>query len=410
MAKLSLSSLKGDEGPFAPAVPEEVIAAAEARAKSLRQTDEADPGPASKPPGPSTAGTQGAGPSTPAQASPGQMPAQPPVFGVPEEPAGPPADLPETAQASPETPGMLARSDIDALRQSALGVITRGDSLPEVPDLRPRTEAERLAALGIPRRPQTWPSFMAWPPQVVLDRMTDPDMTDEKRALILRELLEMDRRMLRRSLQIHDWLEEHNPLSGQDRATRTEVRKSGADPHFGIKWATLINPGLQDRAIAATVVTWGYTTARTVDGGIVRATESGISFGGSGGTSRIGLTPQAVKLGIQEARNRGWKSINMSGCHEFGMMAIQAAREAGIEATIRYRGKGPMFWKTYTVKVMPNMPLPEMSETPDAPPEMPAPAVRTGSPTVIAEPDGVRPRRLRPAATTPDEGSEPSFH
>lgn len=291
------------------------------------------------------------------------------------------------------------------------GLITRGDEPLRLPKGPLMSYEESLKALGIPPRPQTWPVVMAWPSQRVLDRFMAPGVTIDQKAQMVRELMELNERMLRRSRQIKEWLERHNPLEEQDKHSQNVVKAATADPHYGIRWATLINPGIQDKTLMTSVLSWGYCTAKTADGGSMRVHEDSISFGGKG-LGPVCYTPQSVSLAIREAQNRGWGKINMQGSYEFGMMAIKAAKEAGIEATISYAGRGVMSWKTYTVKVMPNAPMPEMVDPHQSRPDVASPdagsspeagpAGKAGEPKVIPDRKGPSPipgaQRARKAA------------
>lgn len=282
-------------------------------------------------------------------------------FGVPAGAAvtQPPPGLNDSAVVVHETHQgrAVARLFRSNMTPGVMGILTRGDDPVSVAAPKQINGAEALRAMGFPDRPQTWPSFIAWPPQAIVDRFQAPDVTALQRQEMIAALLELEERFLERSRQINAWFEKHNPSAGQDKHSQTVTRRSGNDPHYGIKWATLINPGVQDRAIASTVLTWGHGLALTADGGALRVHDDVMSFSGKG-TGPLACTPQLMMLAIQEARNRGWSKIELSGSFEFGQLAIKAAKEAGIEADITYYGKGMRSWKAYKVKVMPNAPMP----------------------------------------------------
>lgn len=414
--KNMLNALKATDDPFDDGVDPALIAAAERRAREIRAAEAGD-----------------------AQAAPGEVPrvapqsAAPAAGAAPEAPAAsvtvdPPSsrdqgDVPRMDPALAKTAAgrSLAGSGLEfetgrqrgaADAAQALmgleGTITRGDVPVSAPARAPVSYEEMLRDLGFPDRPQTWPSFMAWPPQVVLSRFTAQDITDAQRADMIRRLLAMNEQMLRRSRQIKSYLDSHNPLSEQDRATRRVVAASGNDPHYGVKWATLVNPGVQDQSLVASVLCWGHCTARTADGGSVRVHDDAITFAGkSFGPSCV--TPQSMALAVREARNRGWGKVKMQGSYEFGMMAVKAAKEAGIEAEITYFGRGIFSWKSYTVKVMPNAPMPELQE-PQEQSAMPAPAGSGARPKASGGDDGPVldiPDLPRQSARGPREGASP---
>lgn len=284
------------------------------------------------------------------------------------------------------------------------GILTRGDDPVKFDEPKALHGAAALRAMGFPDRPRTWPSFIAWPPQAIVDRFQAPDVTALQRQEMLAALLELEDRFLARSKQINDWFERHNPLAQQDKHSKTVTTRSGNDPHFGIKWATLINPGVQDRAIAATVLTWGHGLALTADGGALRVHDDVMSFAGKPkGYGALACTPQSMMLAIQEARNRGWNKIELSGSYEFGKIAIKAAKEAGIEATITYQGKGLNSWRTYQVKVMPNPPMPaprqEPGSTPQADPKAGPKTDPKGKP--VGEEGQAKPRNIDDIAFPP---------
>lgn len=259
-------------------------------------------------------------------------------------------------------------SDFLRLRRSMEGLITRGDPPPKAKSLSATDQAQALRDLGIPDRPQTWPVFMAWPPQVVLNRFLSPGVTPEQRADMIRALSRVNDAMLARSRQIKPWFDLHNPIQDQDRKSLRSVGRDSADPHYGVKWGMLLNPGPQDHAVLSTVVCWGHCLAVTADGGAVRASNDSLTFERSG-LAPVGITPQSVSLAIFEARNRGWGRLRMQGSYEFGMMAIKAARDAGVDAEITYSGRGLMSWKTYRVKVTPGLPAPQpLPDDPEAAP------------------------------------------
>lgn len=260
-----------------------------------------------------------------------------------------------------EHPRRRQLADMLRARSTLEGMITRGDPPLSAASLSRQHQDEALRRLEIPARPQTWPFFMAWPPQVVLDRLAAPSLSSDQKAEMVRRLAEMNDAMLMRSRQINAWLQEHNPIEAQDWKSCEAVKASRADPHYGIRWATLLNPGVQDQSLIASVLSWGHCVAVTADGGGVRAHDESLSFERSP-LSPVGITPQAVALAVREARNRGWGKLKMQGSHEFGQMAIKAAKEAGIEAEITYHGRGLMSWRTYKVKIMPHVPAPVMPE------------------------------------------------
>lgn len=416
-----MKALQDAGDPFDSEMEDELLQEAEARARALREaeSEEPQPDPAVTP-----------------------DPAEEPDIGAPEAGVAPPPPevVPDPAtEGAPVMPAPLAQSAagrslaaadiaVERPRQRSLrnampsmlgieGTITRGDDpLPAAP-ARSADAGQRLQRLGFPDRPQTWPSFMAWPPQSVVKPFLSAKTSDEQRREIIRRLLEMEGKMLIRSRQIKEYLDQHNPQEEQDRASRREIDAAGNDPHFGIKWATLVNPGVQDQSLVASVLSWGHCTAKTADGGSVRVHDDAISFSGSShGASCI--TPQSMALAMREARNRGWGNVKMQGSYEFGMMAIKAAKEAGIEAEVKYYGKGVLSWKTYTVKVMPNAPLPEMPDPNTLPASAPVSAPATapvsdgaGKPAApildIPDTSASKPGRTRGPKVAPQDQPDP---
>lgn len=249
------------------------------------------------------------------------------------------------------------------------GMITRGDvplSVTPAPE-KAETLEEKLTRLGFPPRPAKWPAFIDWPPREVAEKFTDPAVNDEQRQKMIRLMLSLEEAAIRRARQVNEWLNETNPLIAPGFANRTPeartmrrnmrlVKATQDDPHHSIRWATLINPMSQNQALLNSVVTWGQGSASTLDGGQVLVDKDSICFAG-GSRAALPYSPQAIALGIQEAKNRGWKTLNMSGSFEFGQLAIKAAREAGIEAEITFYGKGLQSFRKFTVKVSPNVPF-----------------------------------------------------
>lgn len=260
----------------------------------------------------------------------------------------------ETAMMNPlKTDGIIMRSDTPL-------------SLEADPTVEETLE-EKLVRLGFPPRPARWPVFIDWPPREIAEKFTDPAVSDEQRQKMIRLMLTLEEASIRRARQLNEWLNETNPpippkalsRDGEARNMRRNLRimkETQDDPHYSIRWATLINPMSQNQALLNSVVTWSQTSATTLDGGQVLVDKDSISFSG-GSRSALPYTPQAIALGIQEAKNRGWKTLKMSGSYEFGQMAIKAAREAGIEAEIIFYGKGLGSWTRHTVKVSPNVPF-----------------------------------------------------
>ena len=440
------AALKEVDDPFDGDVDPELLRQAEARARAIREQEAEEEiqaevasvmaAPATPKPSAPTETDAAATPEGVAQnaTAPAEAPAaegaQAPdaetAAMAPELAASPAGQSLAKARVTHESARMRAFHDLKRSGMGVDGLITRGDApvrLPKGPEL---SHADSPQALGIPPRPQTWPVVMAYPSQRVLDRFMAPGVTPEQKAQMVHELMELNERMLRRSRQIKEWLDQHNPIDEQDKASQKLVKAATTDPHYGIRWATLINPGIQDKTLMTSVLSWGYCTAKTADGGSMRVHEDSISFGGKG-LGPVCYTPQSVSLAIREAQNRGWGKINMQGSYEFGMMAIKAAKEAGIEATISYAGRGVMSWKTYTVKVMPNAPMPEMGDphqsrpdaaSPDAgssPEAGSGPAGKAGEPKVIPDRKGASPipgaQRARKAAepAPAEEAAAPSL-
>lgn len=266
-----------------------------------------------------------------------------------------------TAQIVTET-GMMNPMQVQA-------IITRGDdplSLEAAPEEKETLE-KKLTRLGFPPRPANWPVFIDWPPREVAEKFADPAVTEEQRQKMIRLMLSLEEAAIRRARQVNEWLNETNPpippkffkFDAESRMMRRNLRilrETQDDPHHSIRWATLINPMSQNQALLNSVVTWSQTSATTLDGGQVLVDKDSISFSG-GSRATLPYSPQAIALGIQEAKNRGWKSLKMSGSFEFGQLAIKAAREAGIEAEITFYGKGLGSWTKHTVKVSPNVPF-----------------------------------------------------
>lgn len=385
------------EDTFDPALRQEMVSRSEAL--PVPDLSAGDPDATSAVPSPSDASQTPAAelsaqPSVPAVSSSGTpnhgAPANqvPPVFpasaGVlpamdPRLAATPAGQSLAAAAIVPERITARQISDFLRLRRSMEGLITRGDPPPKAKSLSATDQAQALRDLGIPDRPQTWPVFMAWPPQVVLNRFLSPGVTPEQRADMIRALSRVNDAMLARSRQIKPWFDLHNPIQDQDRKSLRSVGRDSADPHYGVKWGMLLNPGPQDHAVLSTVVCWGHCLAVTADGGAVRASNDSLSFERSG-LAPVGITPQSVSLAIFEARNRGWGRLRMQGSYEFGMMAIKAARDAGVDAEITYSGRGLMSWKTYRVKVTPGLPAPQpMPDDPDTSPAAARPVAGAGA-------------------------------
>lgn len=389
---LNILQKAGD--PFDDGVDEDILRAAEARARDIRKNEEVEEpvdisASSLDVPTPSAAAESAEAPDV-NTGMPLGAPAGPPE-GSPEKSDGAPS---ARAEVKPKLPGGLSSSVVgkslesstisyeparkrflmDALRVSPRieGAIMNGDDpFPETVAVH-GFDAEKAKRLGFPDRPQVWPQFMAWPPADFVRHFMAERTTEEQRRAMIARLAEIERKMLLRGKQIKAYLDEFNPREEQDRESRRVIDNATHDPYFGIKWATLINPGMQDQALVSSVLSWGHCTARTADGGSLRVHNDSITFSGST-HGQSPMTPQSMALAMREARNRGWGKVKMQGSYEFGMMAIKAAKEAGLEAEISYYGKGALSWKAYKVKVMPNAPLPdlpEMSDTP-APKEVP---------------------------------------
>lgn len=395
----ALDRIRGSGDPFEDTVDPELLKIAEARARAIREAEQEESPDISD-----------------------ELSDMDEVSDVKTDPVAkaPPKVMPEAfyrssvgaslsrARISSETPREKALREASLAGQTVEGVITSSapqiSSLPKAPISRPvaksaafapsrpssstptpstssspgpavsrlQKDYETAKSLGFPERPKAWPSFMVWPPVKLMRHFMSDTVSEDQRRAMISKIRDTETKMLIRGQQIKKYLDDHGAPKKKKKknilsliSPRRDKDKDKFDPYDGIKWASLVNPGRQDHAVTQKVVTWGRCTAATQDGGSLRVTDDAISFCGKFHGSTC-VTPQAMALAMSETSNRGWGSVKMQGSYEFGMMAIAAAREANVEAEITYYGKGLLSWRTYTINVMPNLPLPELPHLEDA--------------------------------------------
>ena len=203
---------------------------------------------------------------------------------------------------------------------------------------------------AIPPRPRRWPVMMSWPPHREVEILNRPDVTTEMRRKFFAELLAREEKMMKRADVIHDWIATHGGPIGWKEKRRLDALKT--DPHNGIRWATLLDAKSSAHAVTAAASRWGHSQCETIDGGRLRATDDGVRVSKA--------TKQAIDLAIREGIARGWSTFEFKGNRKFVELAIQACREANVEATITLNPKLvpgiPGIGFRRKIKIMPNIP------------------------------------------------------
>lgn len=236
------------------------------------------------------------------------------------------------------------------------GMVTCGDAevpaqLKKEPQRGPRFAGEAFAdGDKIPPRPNRWPVMMSWPPRRDVEILNREDVTPAQRAKYFAELMAREQAMMKRADKIHEWILTHGgPASRRD---KKHLERLATDPYNGIRWATLLDAKASAHASTAAVARWSHTGCETIDGGKVRATDAGVRV--------TKATKQSIDMAIREGIARGWNTFEFKGNREFVKLAVQACREANIEATITLNPAlvpgipGLGFRRKF--KIMPNIP------------------------------------------------------
>ena len=214
--------------------------------------------------------------------------------------------------------------------------------------------------------PEVWPKFMKFPRKKDLDAIRYAEeqggLTDEVKEEFNANFAKQSELMQARAAQLDAWIMEENEqimaqekriklifkplvkrelkLIEKNRAKAEKVNaasikkgkgiKIAEDPFKDIKWATLLDPHASpDDPRFTNVGRWGHNCVELIDGGKLFANDEGmhVPFGDDGST-------MAGEMAVQEAIERGWTSINISGSEEFIEGARKAALAAGLGAKL----------------------------------------------------------------------------
>lgn len=226
-------------------------------------------------------------------------------------------------------PGAEFTEGLGALMKGS-GIVMNGDDVEEPTAQTEPSLSERMRAIGFPPRPKLWPAIMAWPMQPDFDLLlrggATPDKVKEYSEAMTIEL----ERMLLRAQQVDAYIRHNNPVDERHGifnrvVSRRRLDAAMDDPHYGIRWACLIDEKAT-RPSSAIVREWAQNSARTTDNGLVVAMRNYVAV--------RDVTQQAVALSVQEGVARGWGSLRMQGDEKFVRFAIEAAKQANIKATI----------------------------------------------------------------------------
>lgn len=190
--------------------------------------------------------------------------------------------------------------------------------------------------------------------------LSNPQVTDEARRAYFARLVELDQFMIRRAAQVDAWIKANTPTRSGiplpapfDKVTRRARLRAldmENDRHYGIRWSMLLDPRNQNGPATQGVAAWSHTRAVMIDRGTVIVNAASV---------RVGRPSEmAMNLAIREAIARGWSDLTISGGSIMCEAAMRAVKEAGISATIKMP-YGPGGLLTRTVRVMPDIPLPE---------------------------------------------------
>ncbi|WP_027234556.1 hypothetical protein [Leisingera caerulea] len=276
-----------------------------------------------------------------------------------------PAPSAEAESAAPlpvaaTSPSEQAEAELMTGASGGFGVIENGDPEPEIPMEHELSVADHMERLGFPKRPKSWPVVMAWPMQPDFDMLIKSKASREAQEEYLRGMREMQARMLQRAEEINEYILKHNDPriprgslvnrklgipTWSDYGARRHLKRSSDDLHYGIRWASLLDDKTTRQA-SNLVRAWAHNTATTNDGGVVVAHRDAIRF--------KEITPQSVQLAIQESMARGWSTMKMKGDRKFAMAAIEAAKQANVQAEIiEFYGPWNLYKRRHTVMPTP---------------------------------------------------------
>lgn len=264
-------------------------------------------------------------------------------------------EIQDVIDASEETPSLaeeqatkfVVRSEAedaaaDLEMSPVFAYISNGSEEPKENPMKkkkPETVEEQMKRLGYPPRPHLWPKVMSWPVRPQFDMLVKHNPDPDKCKVYYDMLEQLEFKMLEQAREIHNFIMEHNdPRRNRDnrfmgipyrrkldKVALKNMRRHGDDPHYGIRWASL----LDTRATLAAsnmVQEWGHAHARTKDNGEVRVDKNGIRF--------LKPSPLAIQLAVHEGMARGWGEFKMGGTPEFTKTALEVARAANVRATI----------------------------------------------------------------------------
>jgi len=224
------------------------------------------------------------------------------------------------------------------------------------------------------KKPDTWPSFMAWPPgglQAAFDRASE-----DKQKQILEQLDQWSEEMQRRAKAARTWLLERG------------INEPAADLEFGgVQFASMIAPGGIPPTLAQIVAKWGFNTLVTQDGGELRAHQGQVDI-------RRG-TPQAIQALVIEARKRGWSSIEVQGSPQFCRQVANEAAKYGLPVQTRRMGRVQVIstgQPDLEAALAAPEPRPPSGNAAPKPPEPPKPP----QPPQPPQPEPPKPPELRP--------------
>lgn len=279
---------------------------------------------------------------------------------APEDPFGDapavakrPEGIGDEAEASFEKPRVARGRGIAEVVHNA-NMLSCGDDI----EVNPKKEAlhtfeERMKAMNIPPRPSPWPAMMPWPNMRDLERLEQMKATDEQWRKYWERMEERKWEMVERAREIDQWIRENDPLRiatstrlGSLRVLRNRAIKNGKiDPYEdhdqkhskdafrGVGFATLLDPSAT-RAQSTNVRSWSHSRVNLMDGGIVRATDTALTFGRHDGKFHQGPSEQSIQFALREGMARGWKTFRVRGTPEFTNMVEKYARELGIKVEI----------------------------------------------------------------------------
>ncbi|MBW3243582.1 hypothetical protein KUV57_12990 [Epibacterium sp. DP7N7-1] len=248
------------------------------------------------------------------------------------------------------TAGERKQDELDSTNALNRSFVMNGDEESEPGPKKVLSIEEQMEAMGFPKRPKLWPAVMAWPMQPDFDLLVRGNPAQAQVDAYVKSMQEMQTRMLQRAEQINSYIHDNNPVDDRvmwlhRRQSRKHLKATVDDPHYGIRWASLLDDK-STRPSSAIVREWAHHRATTNDGGIVIAARDSIGF--------KKITNQAVALSIQEGVARGWGSFKMQGDHKFTAAAIEAAKQANVKAVItEMYGPWNLFKRKHTVMPTP---------------------------------------------------------